>query len=54
MAYEKPIAQRVEEEVTEAVTMKPEESEEVHPAAESMGPTNEKRDKESQVPADET
>ncbi|CAM4683994.1 unnamed protein product [Lepidochelys olivacea] len=52
MAYEKPIAHVVE--ATEAATGKPEEREEACPAAESMGPTTEKRDTDSQVPADET
>ncbi|CAM4612352.1 unnamed protein product [Lepidochelys kempii] len=52
MAYEKPIAHVVE--ATEAATGKPEEREEACPAAESMGPTTEKRDTDSQVPAHET
>lgn len=54
MAYEKPIAQRAEEEATEPATMKPQGSEEAHRAAESMGPTTERREQDPQVPADET
>uniref|UniRef100_A0A8C0GBE9 Uncharacterized protein n=1 Tax=Chelonoidis abingdonii TaxID=106734 RepID=A0A8C0GBE9_CHEAB len=47
VAYEKPIAHVVE------ATGRPEEREDACPAAESMGPTTEKRHKDSQVPADE-